>query len=134
MEYISTRNKEKIFSFKDVFLKSLANDGGLFVPKKIPSYTLNELKNLSKLSYNELTAKVVLNFCSDQFSEKEIKELVDDSYKNFRVKNVIEIKQIEQLNLALLLRMLHKKNGSYYHGFLLMVLSYLLNLKTLYKK
>jgi len=99
MEYISTRNKEKIFSFKDVFLKSLANDGGLFVPKKIPSYTLNELKNLSKLSYNELTAKVVLNFCSDQFSEKEIKELVDDSYKNFRVKNVIEIKQIEQLNL-----------------------------------
>jgi len=35
MEYISTRNTQKIFSFKDVFLKGLAPDGGLFVPKKI---------------------------------------------------------------------------------------------------
>ena len=34
MEYISTRNTKKTFSFKDVFLKGLAPDGGLFVPKK----------------------------------------------------------------------------------------------------
>ena len=30
MEYISTRNKEKTYSFSDVFLKGLAPDGGLF--------------------------------------------------------------------------------------------------------
>ena len=39
MEYISTRNKEKTYSFSDVFLKGLAPDGGLFVPKKISLYT-----------------------------------------------------------------------------------------------
>ena len=42
MEYISTRNTNKIFSFKDVFLRGLAPDGGLFVPKKIPIYTEGE--------------------------------------------------------------------------------------------
>ena len=47
MEYISTRNTKKTFSFKDVFLKGLAPDGGLFVPKKIPNInSKEELKNL----------------------------------------------------------------------------------------
>ena len=49
MEYISTRNSQKNFSFKDVFLKGLASDGGLFVPKKIPSFTSQELKKLKKI-------------------------------------------------------------------------------------
>ena len=39
MNYISTRNNQKNFTFKDVFLKGLADDGGLFVPK-----SLNNLK------------------------------------------------------------------------------------------
>ena len=59
MEYISTRNKNKIFSFKEVFLKGLASDGGLFVPKKIPIYSSQELKLFEKLNYHELTAKII---------------------------------------------------------------------------
>ena len=50
MEYISTRNTKKTFQFKDVFLKGLAPDGGLFVPKKIPFYSLKELLKLKKFS------------------------------------------------------------------------------------
>ena len=99
MEYVSTRNKKKTFSFKEVFLKSLADDGGLFIPKKIPFYTSDELKNLKNLSYNDLATKIILKFCSDEFNEKEIKELVDNAYKNFRVKDVVEIKKINQINL-----------------------------------
>ena len=38
MNYISTRNNKKNFIFKDVFLKGLADDGGLFVPKLIKSF------------------------------------------------------------------------------------------------
>ena len=84
MEYISTRNTKKTFSFKDVFLKGLADDGGLFVPKDIPKYTKNEIKDLKKLSYNELAANIILKFCKGEFSEKEIKELVNNSYKDFQ--------------------------------------------------
>ena len=73
MEYISTRNKEKIYSFHDVFLKGLAPDGGLFVPKNFPKYSSKELKNLKKFSYKELAAKIIYDFCSDEFEESEKK-------------------------------------------------------------
>ena len=46
MEYISTRNIKNVFSFKDVFLKGLAPDGGPFIPKFITPYTSNELSKL----------------------------------------------------------------------------------------
>jgi len=99
MEYISTRNTQKTFSFKDVFLKGLAPDGGLFVPKKIPLYTSQELEKLRNLSYNELATKIILKFCSNEFNETEIKDLVNDSYKNFRVKDVVAIKKLGKVNL-----------------------------------
>ena len=99
MEYISTRNSKKIFSFKDVFLNGLAPDGGLFVPKDIPIYTPVELQKLKKLSYNELAIEIISKFCKEEFDDLEIKEIVNNSYKNFRVKNTVEIKKIEGISL-----------------------------------
>jgi threonine synthase len=99
MEYISTRNTQKIFSFKDVFLKGLAPDGGLFVPKKIPLYTSQELEKFRNLSYNDLATKIILKFCGDEFNETEVKVLVNDSYKNFRAKDVVVIKKLGKINL-----------------------------------
>ena len=99
MEYISTRNTQKIFSFKDVFLKGLAPDGGLFVPKKIPLYTSQELEKFRNLSYNDLATKIILKFCGDEFKETEVKVLVNDSYKNFRAKDVVVIKKLGKINL-----------------------------------
>ena len=99
MEYISTRNAQKTFSFKKVFLSGLAPDGGLFVPKKIPLYSYQELKKLKNLSYNDLAIKIILKFCGNEFSEIEIKNIVNESYKNFRVKDVVTIKKLETINL-----------------------------------
>tara|TARA_Y100000590_G_scaffold288701_1_gene325070 strand:+ start:615 stop:1994 length:1380 start_codon:yes stop_codon:yes gene_type:complete len=99
MDYISTRNTKKIYSFKDVFLKGLAPDGGLFVPKKIPKLGSNELNQLKNISYNELATKIISKFCSDEFNEKEIKEIVESSYKIFRVKDVVTIKKLKEINL-----------------------------------
>ena len=99
MEYISTRNTQKIFSFKDVFLKGLAPDGGLFVPKKIPLYSSQELEKFRNLSYNDLATKIILKFCGDEFNETEVKVLVNDSYKNFRAKDVVVIKKLGKINL-----------------------------------
>ena len=99
MEYISTRNKEKIYSFYDVFLKGLAPDGGLFVPRNFPKYSLKELKNLEKCSYEELASKIISNFCGNEFEENEIKKMVKSSYKSFRTNNVVEIKKIDKFYL-----------------------------------
>jgi threonine synthase len=99
MEYISTRNSKKIFSFKDVFLNGLAPDGGLFIPKDIPVYNSQQLKKLKKLSYNDLATRIISQFCYDEFSDLEIKKIVNNSYKNFRVKDVVKIKKIDGLSL-----------------------------------
>ena len=50
MKYVSTRNNQKEFSFKEVFIKGLADDGGLFIPKTLKHFSneeLNQLKNLN---------------------------------------------------------------------------------------
>ena len=98
MEYISTRNTQKTFSFKDVFLKGLAPDGGLFVPKKFFSFNTQELESLRKLSYNELATKIISKFCVNEFNETEVKDLVKNSYKSFRTDNVVTIKKIGKIN------------------------------------
>ena len=83
MEYISTRNTKKTFSFKDVFLKGLAPDGGLFVPSKVPKYNNLKLQELKNLNYSQLTTKIIIDFCGNEFSENEVIDLVNSSYKNF---------------------------------------------------
>ena len=99
MDYISTRNKEKIFSFKDVFLKGLAPDGGLFVPKIIPSYSSQELNKLKELSYKELAIKIIPKFCGEELEKNEIENLVNHSYENFRIKDVVAINKLGNINL-----------------------------------
>ena len=99
MEYISTRNSKKLFLFKDVFLKGLAPDGGLFVPRNLPKYSIRELNNLKNFSYAELAESIIFKFCNDEFNKKEIKEIIKSSYKNFRVKDVVAIKKVGKLNL-----------------------------------
>jgi len=46
-----------------------------------------------------LATKIILKFCSDEFNEIEIKDLVKNSYKNFRVNDVVVIKKLRKVNL-----------------------------------
>ena len=99
MNYLSTRDKSLNFNFKDVFLRGLAPDGGLFLPSEIKSYTKPELKNLSKLSYPDLAVEVIFNFCSDNLSKDELRSVIKNAYKNFENKEVVSIKKVGNINL-----------------------------------
>ena len=46
MRYVSTRDNSKGYSFEEVFIKGLADDGGLYVPKS--------LKNIAPKNYQSL--------------------------------------------------------------------------------
>tara|TARA_B100001093_G_scaffold517373_1_gene598745 strand:- start:1070 stop:2446 length:1377 start_codon:yes stop_codon:yes gene_type:complete len=99
MKYFSTRNKSLKFSFKDIFLRGLAPDGGLFLPSEIKQYNQSELKNLSKLSYLDLATEIILNFCKDDIEKDQLKLLVKKAYSNFKIKEVVELKKIGNHNL-----------------------------------
>ena len=61
MKYISTRDKSKNFEFKDVFIKGLADDGGLFIPETLHKYTETEIGDFRELSYIELAKKLFIH-------------------------------------------------------------------------
>ena len=91
MKYISTRNNSKEYSFERVFIKGLADDGGLFVPKVIKKYSAEELRSLSKLSYQDLAKKILFPFIGDFMSEGELSDIVNKSYSVFRKENAIDL-------------------------------------------
>ena len=94
MKYISTRDNSKEYSFEEVFIKGLADDGGLFIPKKIKKYTTEELNSLSNLSYQDLAKKIIFPFIGDFTTEAELSLIVDKSYSSFRKDNVVDLIKI----------------------------------------
>ena len=99
MNYISTRNNQKKFTFKDVFLKGLADDGGLFVPKSIKQFKKEDLDNLSNLSYKDLAAEIIYPFIGDFMSKDELTSLISNSYSNFRSDDVVKISVLGNLKV-----------------------------------
>ena len=99
MEYISTRNNQKNFTFKDVFLKGLADDGGLFVPKSIKPLSKEDLNQLKILSYNDLAAEIIYPFIGDFMSKDELISTISKSYSNFRSNDVVKISNLGNLKV-----------------------------------
>ena len=86
MKYISTRNNKKTFEFKDVFIKGLADDGGLFIPELISKYSETEIDSFKKLKYNDLAKKIISTFIGDFMSKNDLSTIIDKAYSVFRKK------------------------------------------------
>jgi len=94
MKYISTRNGSKEFNFTEVFIKGLADDGGLFIPKTIPAISEQDLLRLSKLNYKDLAKEIIFLFCDETIRKDELSNIVEKSYSKFNEKNVVKITDI----------------------------------------
>jgi len=94
MKYISTRNGSKEFNFTEVFIKGLADDGGLFIPKTIPAISEQDLLSLRKLNYKDLAKEIIFLFCGETIRKDELSNIVEKSYSKFNEKNVVKITDI----------------------------------------
>ena len=94
MKYISTRNGSKEFNFTEVFIKGLADDGGLFIPKTNPELSEEELLRLSKLNYKDLAKEIIFLFCKETISKDELSNIVEKSYSKFNEKDVVKLTNI----------------------------------------
>ncbi|URN94931.1 MAG: threonine synthase [Candidatus Pristimantibacillus lignocellulolyticus] len=94
MEYISTRGKVGSIGFVDAFMMGLANDGGLLIPKEIPTFSEDTLQAWSKLSYTELVLEIFSHFTNDEIPADDLKELVTASYSTFRHPEVTPVKKL----------------------------------------
>ncbi|KOA20273.1 threonine synthase [Clostridium homopropionicum DSM 5847] len=78
--YKSTRGGQNGISASEAILKGIAEDGGLFVPSRIPKIDL-KLKELASMNYRELAYYVLSKFLVD-FTEEELKNCVNNAYDN----------------------------------------------------
>ena len=91
MKYISTRNNSKEYNFEQVFIKGLADDGGLFVPKEVKKYSTKEIESLGSLNYQDLAKEIIHPFIGDFMSVNELSDVVDKSYSVFRKDNTVDL-------------------------------------------
>ena len=94
MKYISTRNSKETFEFKEVFIKGLADDGGLFIPQSLNKYSDTEINSFRELEYNELAKKIISTFIGDFMSENDLSKIIDRSYSVFRKTNVVNLIEV----------------------------------------
>ena len=99
MKYISTRNNSKEYNFEQVFIKGLADDGGLFIPKSLKKFSDEELYSMNKLSYQDLASRIILPFIGDFMSEKELSAIIQKSYSVFRNKQPVNLIKIVNINI-----------------------------------
>ena len=99
MKYVSTRDSSKEYNFEQVFVKGLADDGGLYVPTSLKKYSAQELHELKKLNYNELSTEIINLFSSDFISKEELSTLIKKSYSTFREKEVVKLSNVGEIKL-----------------------------------
>ena len=78
MIYVSTRDGQERATASQAILKGLANDGGLFVPERIPALDV-PLSKLGDMTYQQTAYEVMKQYLTD-FSEEELKSCIAKAY------------------------------------------------------
>jgi threonine synthase len=88
--YKSTRSNTEKVTASQAILKGLAEDGGLYVPEKIPALDV-PLSKLAELSYQETAYEVMKLFLAD-FTEEELKHCIQGAYDDkFDTKEIVPL-------------------------------------------
>lgn len=92
--YKNTRNNQETATASQAILKGLAENGGLFVPERLPKLSLS-LEELSKLSYQELAYEIMKLYLTD-FTEEELKQCIEKAYDNkFDTEEIAPLVKVE---------------------------------------
>ncbi|KAI0131317.1 threonine synthase [Daldinia grandis] len=98
--YLSTRGDDYDFSFEEVVLKGLANDGGLYIPEEIPS--AGDWQSWKDLSFPDLALEVLsLYIAPSEIPRDDLKAIIDRSYSTFRAPETTPLRHLHD-NLYLL--------------------------------
>ncbi len=92
--YGSTRGNGGKVTASQAILKGLADDGGLFVPDRIPVLPVG-MKELSGLSYRETAYVVMKQFLTD-YTEEELRACIDNAYDDkFDTKEIAPLREAD---------------------------------------
>jgi len=99
VKYLSTRDPRPVpatYSFEDVLLAGLAEDGGLFVPESLPKLGAEALRELAGLPYAELAARIMALFTGGSFAAAELRQFTGAAYGTFNHAAVVPLVQLDE--------------------------------------
>ncbi|PKI83602.1 threonine synthase [Malassezia vespertilionis] len=101
MQYISTRGGDERVTFEEAVFRGLAQNGGLFIPERIPSLPEGWEKSWATLSYVELCHRVLSLFIPPTAEEggiasADLYEIIDRSYSTFRDPQVAPLTHVTE--------------------------------------
>jgi threonine synthase len=80
MRFYSTKNQKLRVSLKQAVFDGLAEDGGLYMPEKLPKMTSAFFKKLPRLSFKEAALELSLKLLEKDVPKKQIKNIVDKAF------------------------------------------------------
>jgi len=82
--YYSTNLKASAASFREALLKGLAPDGGLYMPVRIPEFSVSELEAMSELTYQALASEIIGRFIDTEINRESLSAICREVY-NFNI-------------------------------------------------
>jgi threonine synthase len=99
VRYLSTRSARvapPTLSFAEALLSGLAEDGGLYVPDRLPDLGSATLGSHAGLPYAEIAAHILSLFAGDSFPRSEMDRLASAAYGRFRHAAVTPLVQLDE--------------------------------------
>ena len=94
MKYISTRGQAPALNFEQVLLTGLADDGGLYVPETLPTFSAAEISAMASLDYPQLAEKIIAPFVADSIPADDLSAIIQETYAEFRHNAVAPMVQL----------------------------------------
>lgn len=83
MQYVSTRGDATKLGFKDVLLKGLADDGGLFVPEYWPTLSSEKIRSFQGQTYPDIAFEIMSRFVDGEIPDAPLKHMIEEAYATF---------------------------------------------------
>ena len=112
MDYISTRDDNaKTCDFEKVLLDGLAPDGGLYVPKYFPKFSIKKIESFKNLDYSDLVYEVTKEFVQPSIPYKDYLKICKKTYSSFGEENEISITRLN--NKESILNLFHGPTAAF---------------------
>ncbi|MEK9649474.1 MAG: threonine synthase [Gammaproteobacteria bacterium] len=121
MLFHSSRGKDYNKSFKDIAIQGLASDGGLFIPDYWPQIDLDRIRKCK--TYPDVVKLVLPFFAKSSYKEDQIIAMVDEIWKEFPSKELVQIQEFDNFSIA---ELFHGPTAAF-KDFGLQMVSYFLN-------
>jgi threonine synthase len=94
--YHSTRGQAPELDLRGVTLAGLASDGGLYVPKAWPEFSLDEIAAMKSKPYADIAFQVLKPFTAGVVPDADLKSLLQKAYAPFANPAVAPLRQIDE--------------------------------------